>query len=59
MRGYDESSRRVWSTMSECKDLPVSSEVENEICSIALSQVSRGFTLKVNFQKSMTQWFDR
>ena len=56
MKSYEESSRHVWSTVAEFKDLPVSSEVENEACSIA---VSRSLAIKIAFEKSMTQWLDK
>ena len=39
--------------------MPVSSEVEIEVCLITLSQVSRILAAKIAFEKSMTQWLDK
>ena len=54
MKCYEETSRQVWGTMSEGKDLPVSSKIEDDLCAIVLSQVSRSIAINLAFRNSIS-----
>ena len=40
--------------MSEGKDLPVSSKIEDDLCAIVLSQVSRSIAINLAFRNSIS-----